>query len=333
MTLQIPRSFPSTRLRRLRQTPWIRALTAENQLTSRDLIWSIIVHEGNEPQVPIASMPGIARLNISEATKTAKLAAELGIHAVAIFPHIDPSKKNEHGSEALNKDGLIPNVLKGMKDAAPEVGLICDVALDPFTTHGHDGIINENGYVDNDETTKILVEQALIEVESGADVVAPSDMMDGRISAIRSALESANLPNALILSYASKYASGFYGPYRDAIGSSSLLKGDKKTYQQDPANSDEALEEIALDISEGADMVMVKPGLPYLDIIQRISTNFSVPTVAFQVSGEYAQIKAAGQNGWIDEDKVRLETLLCLKRAGACAIITYYADWAARQLG
>ncbi len=326
------RSFPSTRLRRLRQAPWIRNLTAENELTRSDLIWSIIVHDGEEPRIPIKSLPEISRLNVAEAIKTAKTASELGIQAIAVFPHINPALKNEQGSEALNPNGLIPDVLKAMKDAAPEVGLICDVALDPFTTHGHDGVIDEQGYVDNDETTKILLQQALVEVEAGADVVAPSDMMDGRIGAIRSALESENYKNALILSYAAKFASGFYGPYRDAIGSSALLKGDKKTYQQNPANSDEALEEIALDISEGADMVMIKPGLPYLDIIQRVSSNFSVPTVAFQVSGEYAQIMAAGQNGWIDADKVRLETLMSLKRAGSCAIITYYADWAARQL-
>ena len=326
------RVYPSTRLRRLRQAPWIRNLTAENHLTPSDLIWSIIVHDGDEPRVSINSLPGIYRLNVSEAVKTAKIASELGIHAIAIFPHINPTLKNDKGTEALNPNGLIPSVLKAMKDAAPEVGLICDVALDPFTSHGHDGLIDEFGYVNNDETTKILVEQALIEVEAGADVVAPSDMMDGRIGAIRAAFEAENHFNALILSYAAKYASGFYGPYRDAIGSASMLKGDKKTYQQNPANSDEALEEIALDISEGADMVMVKPGLPYLDIIQRVSSNFSIPTVAFQVSGEYAQIMAAGQNGWIDADKVRLETLMCLKRAGSCAIITYYADWAARQL-
>ena len=332
MKLSPPRSFPSTRLRRLRQAPWIRNLTAENQLSTSDLIWSIIVHDGDEPRVPIKSLPEISRLNVSEAAKTAKVASELGIQAIAIFPHINPALKNDQGTEALNPNGLIPNVLKAMKDAAPEVGLICDVALDPFTSHGHDGIIDDQGYVDNDETTKILVQQALVEIEAGADIVAPSDMMDGRIGAIRTALESENYSNALILSYAAKYASGFYGPYRDAIGSSALLKGDKKTYQQNPANSAEALEEIALDITEGADMVMIKPGLPYLDIIQRVTTNFSIPTVAFQVSGEYAQIMAAGQNGWIDADKVRLETLMSLKRAGSCAIITYYADWAARQL-
>ena len=326
------RSFPSTRLRRVRQAPWIRNLTAETQLTTSDLIWSIIVHDGDEPRIPIPSLPEISRLNVAEAAKTAKVASELGIPAIAIFPHIDPNLKNEHGTEALNPNGLIPTVLKAMKDAAPEIGLICDVALDPFTSHGHDGLIDEQGYVDNDETTKVLVEQALVEVAAGADIVAPSDMMDGRIGAIRVALESENYKNALILSYAAKYASGFYGPYRDAIGSSALLKGDKKTYQQNPANSDEALAEIELDISEGADMVMIKPGLPYLDIIQKVSSNFLIPTVAFQVSGEYAQIMAAGQNGWIDADKVRLETLMSLKRAGSCAIITYYADWAARQL-
>lgn len=325
-------SFPSARLRRLRQASWVRDLTAENTLTPSDLIWSMVVHDGEEDKIPVAAMPGLNRLNVKEAAAAAKRAARLGIPAIAIFPHINPAVKDEEGGESLNPDGLIPTVIKAMKDAAPEVGVICDVALDPFTSHGHDGLIDEAGYVLNDETTAVLVEQALLQAESGADVVAPSDMMDGRIGAIRAALEESGHTNTLILSYAAKYASGFYGPYREAIGSATALIGDKKTYQQNPANSDEALREVALDIQEGADMVMVKPGLPYLDIVRRVSETFKLPTYAFQVSGEYAMIQAAAQNGWIDGDRVMMETLLCFKRAGASGIITYFAEEAAQKL-
>lgn len=327
-----PQSFPWTRLRRNRQAPWVRALTAENTLSPADLIWSLIVHDGKDDRVPVPSMPGIERLSPREAAKAAKRAEGLGIPAIAIFPNIDPSKKDSEGSEALNPDGLVPTCIKAMKNAAPNVGIICDVALDPFTSHGHDGLIDDAGYVLNDDTTETLVKQALVQVEAGADVVAPSDMMDGRIGEIRTALEDAGHVNALILSYAAKYASGFYGPYRDAIGSASALKGDKRTYQQNPANTDEALREVAMDIAEGADMVMVKPGLPYLDIVQRVSAEFSVPTFAFQVSGEYAQIMAAAENGWIDGERVMLEALMCFKRAGASGIITYYADRAAEWI-
>lgn len=327
-----PQSFPWTRLRRNRQAPWVRALTAENTLSPADLIWSLIVHDGEDDRVPVPSMPGIERLSPREAAKAAKRAEDLGIPAIAIFPNIDPSKKDSEGSEALNPDGLVPTCIKAMKNAAPNVGIICDVALDPFTSHGHDGLIDDTGYVLNDDTTETLVKQALVQVEAGADVVAPSDMMDGRIGEIRTALEDAGHVNALILSYAAKYASGFYGPYRDAIGSASALKGDKRTYQQNPANTDEALREVAMDIAEGADMVMVKPGLPYLDIVQRVSAEFSVPTFAFQVSGEYAQIMAAAENGWIDGERVMLEALMCFKRAGASGIITYYADRAAEWI-
>jgi len=277
-------------------------------------------------------MPGVERLSPAEAAKAAKRAAELGVPAIAIFPNIDPSKKDAEGSESLNPDGLVPTCIKAMKDAAPEVGIICDVALDPFTSHGHDGLIDADGYVLNDDTSEILVRQALVQVDAGADVVAPSDMMDGRIGEIRTALEDAGHVNALILSYAAKYASGFYGPYRDAIGSAAALKGDKRTYQQNPANTDEALREVAMDIAEGADMVMVKPGLPYLDIIQRVSSEFAIPTLAFQVSGEYAQIMAAAENGWIDGERVMMEALMCFKRAGASGIITYYADRAAEWM-
>ena len=327
-----PQRFPATRLRRLRAAPWIRNLTAENVLTPADLVWALIVHDGEAPRVPIASMPGIDRLNVAEAAKAARRAEALGIPAIAIFPHIDPSRKDETGSEALNPDGLIPTCIKAMKSAAPGVGIICDVALDPFTTHGHDGLIDNDGYVLNDETSEILVKQALVQAEAGADIVAPSDMMDGRVGAIRAGLEAAGHTNTLILAYAAKYASAFYGPYRDAIGSATALKGDKKTYQQDPANTNEALREVAMDIAEGADMVMVKPGLPYLDIIQRVSAEFAVPTLAFQVSGEYAQIMAAAQNGWIDGERAMMEALLSFKRAGASGIITYYADTAAEAL-
>ncbi len=331
MTAPTP-SFPATRLRRLRQAGWIRDLTRENTLTPSDLIWSMVVHDGDDAKIPVSAMPELDRLNVAEAAKAAKRADALGIPAIAIFPHIDPSKKDEDGRESLNPDGLIPNVIKAMKDAAPNVGVICDVALDPFTSHGHDGLIDEAGYVLNDETSAVLVEQALVQADAGADVVAPSDMMDGRIGAIRTALEDAGLTNTMILSYAAKYASGFYGPYREAIGSATALIGDKKTYQQDPANTDEALREVAMDIEEGADMVMVKPGLPYLDIVRRVSETFSVPTFAFQVSGEYAMIQAAAQNGWIDGERVMMETLLSFKRAGASGIITYFAETAAQKL-
>ncbi len=325
-------SFPATRLRRLRQSGWIRALTAEHVLTPADLIWSMVVHDGETPRIPVTAMPGLERLNVAEAAAAAKRARALGIPAIAIFPHIDPKHKDEEGSESLNPDGLIPTVIKAMKDAAPEVGVICDVALDPFTSHGHDGLIDEAGYVLNDETSAVLVEQALVQADAGADVVAPSDMMDGRIGAIRAALEESGFSNTLILSYAAKYASGFYGPYREAIGSATALIGDKKTYQQDPANTDEAMREVAMDLAEGADMVMVKPGLPYLDIVRRVSETFQVPTFAFQVSGEYAMIQAAAQNGWIDGDRVMMETLLSFKRAGASGIITYFAEQAAQKL-
>ena len=333
MTTPFPQSFPHTRLRRLRTAPWIRSLSGENAVTPSDLIWSMVVHDGDEPKVPVGSMPGLFRLNVEEAAKAARRARDLAIPAVAIFPHINPDRKDEMGSEALNADGLIPSVIKAMKDAAPEVGVICDVALDPFTSHGHDGLIDEVGYVLNDDTTKLLVDQALVQAEAGADVVAPSDMMDGRVGAIRKALEANNFSNTMILSYAAKYASSFYGPYRDAIGSATALKGDKKTYQQNPANSDEALREVAMDIAEGADMVMVKPGLPYLDIVRRVSETFAVPTIAFQVSGEYAQIKAAAERGWIDGDRAMLETLMSFKRAGAAGVITYFAEDAAKALG
>lgn len=319
-------------MRRLRQSSWIRNLVAENVLTPADLVWAVFVHEG-ESRVPVGSLPGIDRLSVSDAAKAAVRARQLGIPAIALFPYIGPEGKDETGSGALDLDGLVPRALKAMKDAAPEVGLITDVALDAYTDHGHDGLLDEDGTIPNDESTEKLVQQALVHASAGADVVAPSDMMDGRIGAIRSAFEEDGFTNMMILAYAAKYASGFYGPYRDAIGSAEALKGDKKTYQQDPANSDEALREVALDLAEGADMVMVKPGLPYLDIVQRVSGTFGVPTLAYQVSGEYAQIKAAAQNGWIDGDRVMMESLMAFKRAGASGIITYFAEEAAEKLG
>lgn len=333
MTSPYPQTFPATRLRRLRQSPWVRNLTAETTITPADLIWSIVVHDGDERRIPVEAMPGIDRVSEEEAANVARRAEQLGIPAIAVFPHINPAKKDERGSEGLNPDGLVPSVIKTMKDAAPNVGIICDVALDPFTSHGHDGLIDETGYVLNDETVSVLVEQALVQASAGADVVAPSDMMDGRIAALRSALETEGHTNTLILSYAAKYASGFYGPYREAIGSATALIGDKKTYQQDPGNTEEALREVAMDLAEGADMVMVKPGLPYLDIVQRVSSTFGVPTIVFQVSGEYAMIQAAAQNGWVDGERIYLETLTCFKRAGASGVITYYADKAAELLG
>ena len=327
-----PQTFPATRLRRLRQSPWVRSLVGENTLTPADLIWSVFVHDG-EGRVPVDSLPGVDRLSVDEAAKAAVRARELGIPAIALFPYIGPEGKDETGSGALDPDGLIPRTLRAMKDAAPEVGLITDVALDAYTSHGHDGLLDDDGTIPNDATTEKLVQQALAHAAAGADVVAPSDMMDGRIGAIRQAFEDEGFTNMMILAYAAKYASGFYGPYRDAIGSSASLKGDKKTYQQDPSNSDEALREVAMDLAEGADMVMVKPGLPYLDIVHRVSSTFGVPTVAYQVSGEYAQIKAAAQNGWIDGDRVMMESLMCFKRAGASGIITYFAEEAAVKLG
>lgn len=333
MTTPFLQSFPATRMRRLRQTSWIRNLTAETQLSTHDLIWSLIVHDGEQPRIPVQAMPGVDRLNVDEARKAARRAIELGIPAVAIFPHIDPALKTQDGRECLNPDGLIPRIIRAMKQEAPDLGIICDVALDPFTSHGHDGLIDETGYVLNDETSAILVEQAIVQAKAGADIVAPSDMMDGRVGAIRTGLDAAGFGQTMILSYAAKYASGFYGPYREAIGSATALVGDKKTYQQNPANSDEALREVALDIAEGADMVMVKPGLPYLDIVRRVSETFSVPTIVFQVSGEYAMIEAAAERGWIDGERVMLETMSCFKRAGAGGIISYFADRVAMQLG
>uniref|UniRef100_B0T1J5 Delta-aminolevulinic acid dehydratase n=1 Tax=Caulobacter sp. (strain K31) TaxID=366602 RepID=B0T1J5_CAUSK len=325
--------YPATRLRRLRQADWIRRSVRETTLSPSDLIWSMVVHEG-EGVIPVASMPGVERLSVKEAAKAAVRARDLGIPAIAIFPHIDGSRKDATGSIAADPNGVIPRAVKAMKDAAPEVGIMCDVALDPFTDHGHDGVV-EGGKILNDPTIERLIEQGLMQAEAGADILAPSDMMDGRIGALRAALEGASFQDTLIMSYAAKYASAFYGPYRDAIGSAKLSagQGDKKTYQMDPANTEEAIREVMLDIAEGADMIMVKPGMPYLDILRRLVDEFRMPTYAFQVSGEYAMIKAAGMNGWIDEERAILESLTAFKRAGAAGIISYFAPWAAEKLG
>jgi len=332
MTVPSLAPYPATRLRRLRQSDWTRRLVRETVLTPNDLIWSMVVHDGKEDRIPVASMPGMERLSVREAAKAAVQARALGIPAIAVFPHIDGAKKDAYGTEAHNPNGLIADAVKAMKDAAPEVGIMCDVALDPFTDHGHDGLI-ENGRILNDATIERLIEQGLMQAKAGADILAPSDMMDGRVGAIRSALEGADLSDVMIMSYAAKYASAFYGPYRDAIGSAKALQGDKKTYQMDPGNTDEALREVALDIAEGADMVMVKPGMPYLDIIRRVVEAFAMPTFAFQVSGEYAMIMAAGGKGWIDEERAMLESLQAFKRAGSAGIITYFAPRAAKLLG
>ena len=324
--------YPALRMRRLRQADWIRRLVRETVLTPADLIWSMVVHDGAEPEIPIASMPGSPRFSVKRAAEAAREARALGIPAIAIFPYIDGELKDARGTAASDPNGLICRAIKAMKDAAPEVGIMCDVALDPFTDHGHDGLI-ENGRILNDPTIERLVEQGVVQAEAGADILAPSDMMDGRVGVLRTALESAGLQDVMIMAYAAKYASAFYGPYRDAIGSAKALTGDKKTYQMDLGNTDEALREVGLDIAEGADMVMVKPGMPYLDIVRRVVEAYAVPTFAYQVSGEYAMIMAAGANGWIEEERAMMESLSAFKRAGAAGIITYFAPRAARVLG
>jgi porphobilinogen synthase len=323
--------FPRTRLRRNRRHDWTRRLVAETGLTVADLIWPLFVVEGVGVRQEVASMPGVARLSIDLLVEAAREAAGLGIPAIAIFPSVDQALKTPDAAEAVNPDNLVCRAVRAVKQAVPEIGIICDVALDPFNSDGHDGIVRD-GTVVNDETVGILARMAVVQAQAGCDVVAPSDMMDGRIAAIRDALEDAGLVDVQIVSYAAKYASAFYGPFRDAVGSKAALKGDKKNYQMDPANSDEALREVAMDLAEGADMVMVKPGLPYLDIVRRVKEAFSVPTLAYQVSGEYAMMRAAAQNGWLDWDKVMMESLLAFKRAGADAILTYAAPEAARLL-
>lgn len=324
-------AYPLIRMRRNRSTQWVRDLVAENRLGVEDLIWPLFVREDGESEAEITSMPGVRRHTIAEATHAVREAAALGIPAVAIFPHVEESLKTPDAREAYNPENLVCRAVRAISQAAPEIGIVCDVALDPFNSQGHDGIVRD-GEILNDESVEVLCRQAVVQAAAGCDVIAPSDMMDGRIGALRTALDQAGFEDVRICSYAAKYASAFYGPFRDAIGSSGLLVGDKKTYQLDPANSDEAMREVALDLQEGADMVMVKPGMPYLDIIRRVKERFAVPTLAYQVSGEYAMIRCAGQQGWLDGDKAMLESLLAFKRAGADAILTYFALEVARKL-
>lgn len=326
-------NFPQTRMRRMRYNDFSRRLMRENRLSVDDLIYPMFVTEGSNQRQAISSMPGVERLSLDLLLEEAHQLHELGIPAIALFPVTPADKKSEHAAEAYNPDGLAQRSVRALKKAIPELGIITDVALDPFTTHGQDGLVNSGGYVMNDETIEALTRQALSHAEAGADIVAPSDMMDGRIGAIRQALEAENHVNTLILAYSAKYASSFYGPFRDAVGSAGMLgKGNKYSYQMDPANSDEALREIQLDLQEGADMIMVKPGMPYLDIIRRVKDQYGVPTFAYQVSGEYAMLKAASMNGWLDEKQVALESLLAFKRAGCDAILTYYAKAVAQWL-
>ncbi|BAN68068.1 porphobilinogen synthase [endosymbiont of unidentified scaly snail isolate Monju] len=325
--------YPATRMRRMRRDDFSRRLMRETTLTPDDLILPVFVLEGEGQREAVASMPGVERLSIDLLVREAREIAALGIPAMAIFPVTPPEAKSEDAAEAYNPDGLAQRAVRALKDEVPELGVITDVALDPFTTHGQDGLIDDSGYVLNDETVEVLVKQALSHAEAGADVVAPSDMMDGRIGAIREALEAAGHIHTRILAYSAKYASAYYGPFRDAVGSAANLgKGNKFTYQQDPANSDEALREVALDLAEGADMVMVKPGMPYLDVVRRVKDRFGVPTFVYQVSGEYAMHKAAALNGWLDERAVVMESLVCIKRAGADGILTYFARQAAEWL-
>jgi porphobilinogen synthase len=324
-------SYPSTRLRRNRKAPWARALVSEHTLTAADLIWPIFVIEGQNKSEAVASMPGVFRWSIDLAVERVREAAALGIPLVALFPNTDPGLRNETGSEAINPDNLICRAVRAIKAAVPEIGVMCDVALDPYTSHGQDGLM-EGDRIVNDQSVEMLVKQALVQADAGCDVIAPSDMMDGRIGAIRVALEKAGHQDVQIMAYSAKYASGFYGPFREAVGSGGLLKGDKRTYQMDPANTDEALREVAVDLAEGADMVMVKPGMPYLDIVSRVKREFGVPTFAYQVSGEYAMIMAAVERGWLDPKKVIPESLLAFKRAGADGILTYFAVDVAKGL-
>lgn len=329
----IDRQFPATRMRRLRASPFARAMVCENTLTPADFIYPMFVLDGNNQREAIPSMPGVERLSIDLLCKEATELHAMGIPAIALFPVVGADGKSELGEEAFNPDGLVQRALRAVKEHCPDIGLMSDVALDPFTVHGQDGVLDDDGYVANDATVEILIRQALSHAQCGADIVAPSDMMDSRIGAIRGALESEGHSNTLIMAYSAKYASAYYGPFRDAVGSAGNLGGgDKKTYQMNPANGDEALHEIALDIREGADMVMVKPGMPYLDIVQRCKSEFGVPTFAYQVSGEYAMHQAAAANGWLDGEQVMMESLLCFKRAGADGILTYFAKHAAQVL-
>jgi len=318
-------------MRRLRRHDWSRRLVAEARLSPADFIWPLFVVDGQRQKISVPSMPGVERLSVDFLAGAAEEAAALGIPVVALFPYTDPSLKTGDGREATNPKNLICRAVREIKRAVPEIGVLCDVALDPYTDHGHDGVLVD-GYVANDETVEILVRQAIVQAEAGCDIIAPSDMMDGRVGAIRAALEGAGFRDTLIMAYAAKYASAFYGPFRDAVGSAKALTGDKRTYQMDPANGDEALREVALDIAEGADMVMVKPGMPYLDLVRRVKDEFHMPTFAYQVSGEYSMLMAAIERGWLDRDRVILESLIAFKRAGANGVLTYFARDAAKLL-
>ncbi|QZN96743.1 porphobilinogen synthase [Symbiopectobacterium purcellii] len=333
MSNVFPGAFPGRRLCRLRRHDFSRRLVAENQLTVNDLIYPVFVMEGKNQRQEVPSMPGVYRMTLDLLVKEAEELAKLGIPVLSLFPVIDTDKKSLNAEEAYNPEGLVPRVIRALKDAVPELGLLTDVALDPYTTHGQDGIIDQDGYVINDITKSVLVRQALCHAQAGAEIIAPSDMMDGRIGAIRAELEAQNLVNTQIMAYSAKYASCYYGPFRDAVGSASNLKGgNKKTYQMDPANGDEALQEVAQDLQEGADMVMVKPGMPYLDVLHRVKETFGVPTFAYQVSGEYAMHMAAIRNGWLQEQPLVMESLLCFKRAGADGVLTYFAKQVAQWL-
>lgn len=323
--------FPTTRLRRNRHSHWSRRLVGENVLTTDDLIWPIFILDGANERVPVPSMPGVERYTVDQAVVAAREAYDLGIPALALFPYTADHLRSDDAAEALNPDNLVCCAVRAIKDAVPDIGLVCDVALDPYTSHGHDGLLIDDK-IDNDRSVEVLVAQALNQVEAGTDIVAPSDMMDGRVGAIRQALEESNRAEIQIMAYAAKYASAFYGPFRDAVGSSSTLKGDKRTYQMDPANGCEALREVEFDIAEGADMVMVKPGLPYLDILFRVKEAFAMPTFVYQVSGEYAMLKGAAENGWLDGERVMAESLIAFKRAGADGILTYFARDMARAI-
>ena len=330
--------YPTTRMRRVRQSDWSRRLVAENQLSVNDLIWPVFVQPGENQKNPIESMPGVYRMSIDVLLNAVTEAKELGIPAIAIFPETDPANKTDDAKEAFNPDNLVCQTVSAIKSAVPEIGIICDVALDPYTSHGQDGLVRD-GIVVNDESVQVLCKQAIAQAKAGCDIIAPSDMMDGRVGEIRKALDQEGFEQVMILSYAAKYASAFYGPFRDAIGSKSNLStgnvdgGGKKTYQMNPANSDEAIREVKLDIAEGADMVMVKPGMPYLDIVRRVKSELGVPTFAYQVSGEYAMLMAAAQNGWLDQESVMMESLIGFKRAGCDGVLTYFAVEAAKLIG
>ncbi len=328
---QAPALDLTVRPRRNRKAEWARRLVRENVVTTDDLIWPLFVVDGHNARAPVTSMPGVERISVDQAVRDAERSMKLNIPCIALFPYTEPSLRDASGSEAVNPDNLVCKTVRAVKKEFPDLGILCDVALDPFTSHGHDGLI-EDGKILNDETVAVLVRQALVQAEAGCDIIAPSDMMDGRVGAIRQALDQSGFLDVQIMAYAAKYASAFYGPFRDAIGSAKTLTGDKRTYQMDSANSDEALREVELDIAEGADMVMVKPGMPYLDVLRRVKDTFAMPTFAYQVSGEYAMIAAAANNGWIDGERAMMESLLAFKRAGADGVLTYFAPQAAERV-